>query len=505
MATVNKRLFGRYILFLLGLTLLTGVVTLLVPKTVHAAVADLEITGPGLKGEGIIISQEQLQGSKPLTLSDGTEVGQYDEWYSSINTWPSKIWYRGLGIRLKDLLGAAGGLKEEATLIRFVSSDGFKVTFTVQELINEPSFRFPNFMDTGLPGHLPGDPSEAVPVEPMIAHRSFSAHTKEEIMDDRKLDSANANHLLFGQRAVTQQNNTRFAKYVTKIEVLTEELSKWDMPRAVPAPGEVLAGTLVELYSPVGDEDKVHYTLDGSNPTIESPMYNWVASRWWSSRGPENLAAINRPIELTEDTTIKAVTIGPGKADSDVANFTYKVTGGKNSVRKPFADIDGHWAQNSIIKLVNLGAISGNPDGTFKPDSNITRAQYVTMLVKAFRIENQGGKVFADTASHWARDYIAAAVAGGIASGYDNNNFGPNDAITREQMAVMVAKAAQLMPQADGRTPFTDSSSISSWAVDAVAAAVNSGIISGYPDNTIRPQGNATKAEAVTVILNALR
>lgn len=127
------------------------------------------------------------------------------------------------------------------------------------------------------------------------------------------------------------------------------------------------------------------------------------------------------------------------------------------------------------------------------------------MLVKAFRIENQGGKVFADTASHWARDYIAAAVAGGIASGYDNNNFGPNDAITREQMATMVAKTAQLMPQADGRTPFTDSSSISSWAVDAVAAAVNSGIISGYPDNTIRPQGNATKAEAVTVILNALR
>ena len=127
-----------------------------------------------------------------------------------------------------------------------------------------------------------------------------------------------------GQRAVTQQNNARFAKYVTKIEVLTEELSKWDMPKAVPAPGEVPAGTLVELYSPVGDEDKVHYTLDGSDPTIESPMYNWVASRWWSSRGPENLAAINRPMELTKDTTIKAVTIGPGKADSDVATFTYK-------------------------------------------------------------------------------------------------------------------------------------------------------------------------------------
>ena len=505
MATVNKRLFCRYILFLLSLTLLTGVVTLLVPKTVYAAVADLEITGPGLKGDGIIISQEQLQGNEPLTLSDGTEVEQYDEWYSSINTWPSKIWYRGLGIRLKDLLGAAGGLKEEATLIRFVSSDGFKVTFTVQELINEPSFRFPNFMDTGLPGHLPGDPSEAVPVEPMIAHRSFSAHTKEEIMDDRKFDSTNANHLLFGQRAVTQQNNARFAKYVTKIEVLTEELSKWDKPKAVPAPGEVPAGTPVELHSPVGDEDKVHYTLDGSDPTIESPMYNWVASRWWSSRGPENLAAINRPMELTKDTTIKAVTIGPGKADSDVATFTYKVIGDERNEKKPFADIQGHWAENNIVKLVDLGAISGNPDGTFRPDSNITRAQYVTMLVRAFQIENSGGKVFADTASHWAKDYIAAAVAGGIAGGYDNNTFGPDDAITREQIAVMVVKAAQLRPAADGKILFTDSDSISGWAVDAVAAAVNSGIISGYPDNTIRPQGNATRAEAVTVILNALR
>ena len=57
----------------------------------------------------------------------------------------------------------------------------------------------------------------------------------------------------------------------------------------------------------------------------------------------------------------------------------------------------------------------------------------------------------ADTASHWAKDYIAAAVAGGIAGGYDNNTFGPDDAITREQIAVMVVKAAQLGTPADGK------------------------------------------------------
>ena len=321
MAVKGKGHNGRYILLLLWVFFLVGLVV--VPAS--AAGGDLEITGPGLMGSGIVVTREQLEGRAPLLLPDGTEALQYDEWYSSINTWPSKIWYRGQGLRLRDLLQAAGGLREEATLIRFTSADGFQVTFTVRELLEEPAYRFPNFMDTGLAGHLPGDTRGAVPVEPIIAHRSFSAHSKEEIRDGRRFTSADANHLLFGQRGVTQQNNARFAKYVAKIEVLTDRVEKWEAPRAVPPPGEVPAGTLVKLYAPLGDEDKAHYTLDGSDPTIESPMYNLVASRWWSSRGEEGVAEINRPIEIREDTTIKAVTIGPGKADSDIVTFSYRV------------------------------------------------------------------------------------------------------------------------------------------------------------------------------------
>jgi hypothetical protein len=321
MAVNRKEHFGLYILLLLGVFFLAG----LLPAPASAAGGDLEITGPGLKGPGVVITREQFEGWEPLILPDGTEVQQYDEWYSSINTWPSKLWYRGQGIKLRDLLQAAGGLREEATLIRFSSSDGFRVTFTVKELLAESAYRFPNFMDTGLPGHTPGDPRGAVPVEPIVAHRSFSAHTKEEIRDAGRFSSADAYHLLFGQRAVSHQNNARFAKYVTKIEVLTDEVERWEEPRAVPPPGEVPAGTLVRLYAPLGDEDKVHYTLDGSEPTIESPMYNLVASRWWSSRGEEGVEAVNRPIEIREDTTIKAVTIGPGKGDSDIITFSYRV------------------------------------------------------------------------------------------------------------------------------------------------------------------------------------
>ncbi|HCF50277.1 MAG TPA: hypothetical protein DER60_08350, partial [Syntrophomonas sp.] len=108
------------------------------------------------------------------------------------------------------------------------------------------------------------------------------------------------------------------------------------------------------------------------------------------------------------------------------------------------------------------------------------------------------------TANHWAKKEIAIANALGIVTGYDANTFGPDDSITREQMAVMVVKAAKLTPET-GSTTFADNSQISAWAVDAVATAFNNQLINGYEDNTYRPGKGASRAEAVTVILNALK
>jgi hypothetical protein len=323
----GRTVLGRYVQLpkFLGAILLAVIFSLLTPQAAYTAGSNITISGPGLENpDPVTITQDQLQGKEPLILPDGTTVQQHDEWYSTINTWPTKSWYRGKGIKLMDLLNVAGGLKPEATQISFISSDGFKATFTVQELINEPRYRFPNFMDTGLPGHLPGDPSEAVPVEPMIAHQSICAHDMADIEDIDNFSRMDANLLLYGQRSVTQQTNARFAKYVTAIEVLTDPVAKWDNPTADPVPGEVAAGTMVQLKSPFNDEDKVHYTLDGSNPTIHSPMYNWIASRWWASR-PDELEEINHPIEINENTTIKAFVTGPGRADSDIVTFEYRV------------------------------------------------------------------------------------------------------------------------------------------------------------------------------------
>ncbi|KJS66111.1 MAG: hypothetical protein JL50_13235 [Peptococcaceae bacterium BICA1-7] len=166
-------------------------------------------------------------------------------------------------------------------------------------------------------------------------------------------------------------------------------------------------------------------------------------------------------------------------------------------------DIAGHWAEKNIEKLIEMGAVSGYPDGTFKPDAGITRAEFTAMLVKAFKLQGKGEKTFADIAGHWAREVIATAASSGIIGGYDQNSFGPDDPVTREQMAVMTVKAAKIS-RATGELAFDDNKEISAWAYDSIVMAVKDGIIKGYQDNTFRPGGKATRAEAVTMIVNAL-
>ncbi|MFC5649673.1 S-layer homology domain-containing protein [Paenibacillus solisilvae] len=167
------------------------------------------------------------------------------------------------------------------------------------------------------------------------------------------------------------------------------------------------------------------------------------------------------------------------------------------------SDIQGHWAENSIRELVGAGVINGYPDGTFAPDRSVSRAEFAVMVVKAFGLEDTSGETFADIAGHWARTSIETALAHEIITGYNVNTFGPDDLISREQMAAMIVRAAKL-PEGTMPMMFTDSSMISEWAKSAVAAAVEHSLITGYK-NIFRPKVSATRAEAVTVILKAIK
>lgn len=168
-----------------------------------------------------------------------------------------------------------------------------------------------------------------------------------------------------------------------------------------------------------------------------------------------------------------------------------------------FTDITGHWAQKYIEELALKGAVTGYSDGSFKPNQNISRAEFAVMLVRALGLATQVDYTFSDTKKHWAKDFVATAYAAGITQGYTPNEFAPDDTITREQMAVMAVKALKLEDVASPKT-FTDQSKIGAWARKGIIAAVSHGLIQGYTDDTIRPQTYATRAEAITLIWRLL-
>ncbi|NPV90701.1 MAG: hypothetical protein HPY50_08015 [Firmicutes bacterium] len=196
------------------------------------------------------------------------------------------------------------------------------------------------------------------------------------------------------------------------------------------------------------------------------------------------------------------------------ASYTGKMMQKKVSAISPFAvfakqtggqangaltDIQGHWAEASIRKLVNLGAISGYADGSFGPENLISRAEFTSILVKLYNLTPGDGVSFADTSNHWSKRSIAAAVNAGIVQGSSQRYFYPDEPITREQMAVMIAKAAGL--QYAGSDPFiADKNEVSYWARESVASVINERIMSGYEDSRFRPQKYATRAEAASVI-----
>lgn len=168
------------------------------------------------------------------------------------------------------------------------------------------------------------------------------------------------------------------------------------------------------------------------------------------------------------------------------------------------SDIKGHWAQDTIEDLVNRRIIEGYPDGTFRPNNNITRAEFTSLLVRAFDLKSGLGKVFSDTADHWARDYIKTANYHGLVNGYSDTLFGPDDPVTREQIAAMVVNATKAGSVNESET-FTDSAQISAWAKEPVAKAAAAGLITGYPDGSFKPKANATRAEAAVILDRSMK
>ncbi|MCH4890318.1 S-layer homology domain-containing protein [Acidaminobacter sp. JC074] len=169
-----------------------------------------------------------------------------------------------------------------------------------------------------------------------------------------------------------------------------------------------------------------------------------------------------------------------------------------------FTDIEASWAKKYITSLTAKGIVSGKSAEMFDPNATLTRAEFTTMIVKHLGLDVEMKQNFKDVSEDaWYYNYIGNAGLNGLTAGVENGEFRPNDPITREEMAVMLYRAYKLkrgFALETGAAPFSDHAKISSDALDAVYAVRTNGIISGYPDNTFRPEANATRAEAATML-----
>lgn len=176
-----------------------------------------------------------------------------------------------------------------------------------------------------------------------------------------------------------------------------------------------------------------------------------------------------------------------------------------------FTDVpNSHWAAAFIGELVARGIIAGFPDGTFRPEAPVTRAQFAAMVQKALPKEAiRPTARFNDVPNnYWAVTAINNAYAMGFLSGYPGGLFRPEQNIPREQVLVSLANGLNYTPSGDVNTTlsfFLDAGSISNFARVPIAAATEKRLVVNYPDTRrLNPTRNATRAEVAAFIYQAL-
>jgi hypothetical protein len=175
-----------------------------------------------------------------------------------------------------------------------------------------------------------------------------------------------------------------------------------------------------------------------------------------------------------------------------------------------FSDLtEGYWAKSGIEKAASLGLVNGYPDGTFRPYRNVTRAEFVTMLVRALEpkaTQEAGAAEFvdADDIGNWARVPVELAVQQGWVHGFEDGSFRPNRPITRAEMVTIAVRALKLPTTQQEASQFKDWNEVPVWAQGAISTAVEAGLFNGRGGNMLYPGAYTNRAESTILILRLL-
>lgn len=212
------------------------------------------------------------------------------------------------------------------------------------------------------------------------------------------------------------------------------------------------------------------------------------------------------------DRTNRWVYIGGTRVDSaitaQVSRFSKFAVFASNPL-PVMNDIAQHWARAPITTLAGMNVLGGYPDGTFRPNANVTRAEFASMLTRALHLKArpQSAERFTDTAKvEWAVSAIGAAVHAGLIGGYPDDSFGAQRGITRDEIAVILDRVIQrnLVRVNMTNTIIRFSDEIPAWAKSGVLSASRAGLIGGFQDNTFRPTQTATRAEVAAMLFRLI-
>ena len=254
---------------------------------------------------------------------------------------------------------------------------------------------------------------------------------------------------------------------------------------------------------------------------IESTHGTVTASPKWASSG----RIVTLTVTPDEGYELAALTV-TDKNGNDVAltnngdgTYTFKMPASKVTVKAtfikdfvtlPFIDVHpGDWFYDPVCYVYSQSLMTGTSATTFEPNTSLSRAMLVAVLHRLEGSPAASAGDFTDVSDgDWYAQAVNWAASVGVVNGFDDGTFQPNTAITREQLAAILCNYAQYKgfdtSTSGDLSTYSDAASVSDWAQESVEWMVGSGLLGGYDDSTLRPQGTTTRAEVASVLQRAL-
>ena len=216
------------------------------------------------------------------------------------------------------------------------------------------------------------------------------------------------------------------------------------------------------------------------------------------------------PVSVTDQNTFtmpdRAVTVKASFAPLPDENQEKSCDGGGDCPSGAYADLStSAWYHEAVDYAIREGLLTGYGDGMFHPNGTLSRAQLAQILYnREGRPAVAGGSGFTDVApDSWYANAVIWAAAQGIVGGYGNGEFGPDDSVTREQLAVMLWRYSKRPAAAGGELHFSDAHQANSWALEALRWAAENGVLNGKGNGVLDPGGLTSRAETAQMLQNS--